>query len=72
MDKVKQFLRLVGKHHFWILCGLMERYGTLKLHAAELVADHARPVARPLPLGLRFPLAGRALPGLSAPKELRH
>ena len=57
--------------NFWILCGLMERYGNIKLHAAELVAAHHLPPRPERPMGLEFPLAGRALPRLSISKALR-
>lgn len=50
--------------NFWILCGLMERYGAMRAHEAELAAyRHRRPGSTPLPFGKRFPLFGRALPG---------
>ena len=48
--------------NFWILCGLMERYGMIKAHAA--VIAYSTPVA-PIPLSQRFPLVARALPGLA-------
>jgi hypothetical protein len=48
--------------NFWILCGLMERYGAIKAHAAALIAAHVAQ-AHPEPIGQRFPLAVRALPG---------
>lgn len=49
--------------NFWILCGLMERYGLLKVHAAAQLAAASKPAVEPVPLGLRFPLTVRALPG---------
>jgi hypothetical protein len=56
--------------NFWVLCGLMERYGRLKSHAAQALVDSAdRRLA--LPLGLRFPLAARALPGLTRIRDAR-
>jgi len=50
--------------NFWILCGLMERYGNLKAHTAQVMVESAQR-RNALPLGLRFPLAARALPGLT-------
>ena len=50
--------------NFWILCGLMERYGALKTHAAQVMADSAER-RNAVPLGLRYPLAARAMPGLT-------
>lgn len=47
--------------NFWILCGLMERYGTIKAHAARIA--YGRPVA-PIPMAQRFPLMARTAPGL--------
>ena len=55
---------------FWILCGLMERYGVIKAHAANLVAAYSTPRAAAVPLGQRFPLAARALPRLSMFKQM--
>ena len=43
--------------NFWILCGLMERYGSIKAHAAQVV-DTYKP--QPSPIDQRFPLADRA------------
>src|SRR5207342_34232 len=57
--------------NFWILCGLMERYGTIKEHAAVLVAAYSKPREAILPVGQRFPLAARALPGLVRLMEAR-
>ncbi|GAB3384641.1 O-antigen ligase family protein [Lysobacter fragariae] len=57
--------------NFWILCGLMERYGTLKARAAALVAAHEMPRVVPKPADVRFPLAARALPALVRNKALR-
>lgn len=51
--------------NFWILCGLMERYGAIKAHAAALVAAYSKPRPAAVPVGMRFPLAARAVPGLS-------
>lgn len=56
--------------NFWILCGLMERYGNLKAHAAQVVAD-SKDRRMTQPLGLRFPLAARALPGLARMRDAR-
>jgi hypothetical protein len=50
--------------NFWILCGLMERYGALKMHAAAVVAAHTESTRDQTPMGIRYPLAGRALPRL--------
>lgn len=55
--------------NFWILCGLMERYGNIREHAAQAIVENAE---RSLPLGLRFPLAARALPGLTRIRNARH
>ena len=57
--------------NFWILCGLMERYGNIRAHAAQAVVENAER-RHTLPLGLRFPLAARALPGLTRIKDARH
>ena len=59
------FFEALVMANFWILCGLMERYGTIKAHAASLVAVHGKPQVAPLPPWQRFPLAARALPGLA-------
>ena len=57
--------------NFWIMCGLMERYGNFLAHAAHVVsASHER--REHLPLGLRFPLAARALPGMGKPRDMQH
>jgi hypothetical protein len=56
--------------NFWILCGLMERYGALKAQAVERVAIARRPRPAALPAGARFPLAAKALPGLGRPRAL--
>lgn len=56
--------------NFWILCGLMERYGAMKEHAAEVVASSSRPRSTPVTLGQRFPLAARAIPGLARLRQL--
>jgi O-antigen ligase len=45
---------------YWILCGLLERYFTLR-QPQTAVAEV--PVAAPVPMSVRFPLAARALPG---------
>jgi hypothetical protein len=56
--------------NFWILCGLMERYGTMRAHEAAVAAyEHRRPGSTPLPFGKRFPLFARALPGSSGDRE---
>ncbi len=41
MDKVKHFLRLAGKHHFWILCGLVAilTLGSWYTSSAKLRSD---------------------------------
>lgn len=52
---------------FWMLCGLMERYGLLKYHAAHVVAVHTHSTRDTTPVGIRYPLAGRALPRLANP-----
>lgn len=52
------FFDSVIMSNFWILCGLMERYGSIKAHAAQLVDTHTNP--RPVPVSQRFPLADRA------------
>jgi hypothetical protein len=57
--------------NFWILCGLMERYGNLRTHAAQTLVENAER-RHTLPLGLRFPLAARALPGLTRIRDARH
>jgi hypothetical protein len=44
--------------NFWILCGLMERYGNIKAHAARVVATYSPP--EPPPVEALFPLAARA------------
>jgi hypothetical protein len=45
----------------------MERYGVLKYHAAEVVAAHTLSQRDHIPVGIRYPLAGRALPRLANP-----
>ncbi len=52
-------------YNFWILCGLMERYGILQAHATALVTEDHRP-PQAVGLGAHFPLAARALPGNAA------
>jgi hypothetical protein len=49
--------------NFWILCGLVERYAVLITPA---VPATQRAPAR-APMGARFPLAVRAMPGLARP-----
>ena len=56
------FLQGLIMANFWILCGLMERYGMIKAHAARIA--YGSPVV-PTPIFQRFPLAGRALPGFA-------
>ncbi|KGM56263.1 hypothetical protein N800_08660 [Lysobacter daejeonensis GH1-9] len=63
------FFDSVVMANFWILCGLMERYGALKLSSALAVATATMPAHPPAPMGQRFPLASRALPGLARPKN---
>lgn len=55
--------------NFWILCGLMERYGAIKAHAADLVVAANQARHPPAPMGQRFPLAARALPGLARARD---
>ena len=55
--------------NFWILCGLMERYGNFRTHAANIVAQDKQ--RRTPSLGLRFPLAARAVPGLARFTDVR-
>lgn len=55
--------------NFWILCGLMERYGLLKSHEAGKVAETLRRDPNAVPIGQRFPLVARALPGLARPRN---
>lgn len=56
---------------FWILCGLVERYGVLKAAAATaqapVPANAMWPMAR---VADRFPLAARTMPGLGGPARL--
>jgi O-antigen ligase len=56
---------------FWILCGLVERYGVLKAAAATVQApvpaNAMWPMARVVD---RFPLAARTMPGLGGPARL--
>jgi hypothetical protein len=63
------FFDSVVMANFWILCGLMERYGRIKSHAAELVAAHNDAQSPPVVAGQRFPLVARALPGRARPRE---
>lgn len=49
-------------YNFWILCGLMERHGTL----LEATTPEPAPVVAPN----HFPLAARALPGIAAKRPL--
>ena len=58
------FLQGLIMANFWILCGLMERYGTIKVHAARIA--YGGPEVAPIPMPQRFPLAARAMPGLAA------
>ena len=51
-------------YNFWILCGLLERYGMAQAHAAALLATDPAP-QHAAAVGARFPLAARALPGLA-------
>lgn len=58
-------------NNFWILCGLLERYGTVKAHAEATLTAHGRS-QQAVAIGTRFPLAARALPGLlAATRSLR-
>ena len=59
------FFDSVVMANFWILCGLMERYGILKAQAGQAVAVRDAPTPTPIPAGQRFPLAARALPRLA-------
>jgi O-antigen ligase len=59
------FFDSVVMANFWILCGLMERYGIIKAHASQEAAASSTPSAAPNPAGQRFPLAARALPRLA-------
>lgn len=51
----------------WVLCGLLERYAALKVHAATATTLEKLRKRVP-PMGERFPLAARAMPGLGAPR----
>lgn len=56
---------------FWILCGLVERYGVLK--AATATAQAPAPAHGMWPMARvvdRFPLAARTMPGLGGPSRL--
>lgn len=54
---------------FWILCGLVERYGVLK--AATAPAPATARAAWPMAgMADRFPLAARTMPGLGGPARL--
>ncbi|QNP40694.1 O-antigen ligase family protein [Lysobacter solisilvae (ex Woo and Kim 2020)] len=56
--------------NFWILCGLMERYGNIKAHAVQVVTQSKeRRVIQPF--GQRFPLATRVFPGLARIRDAR-
>lgn len=57
--------------NFWILCGLMERYGNIRTYATQLVEQDEERSKR-VPRGFRFPLAARALPGLAKMRDVRH
>lgn len=48
--------------NFWVLCGLLERYGALKAQAADDIGSAHAPVPAAHP-GDRFPLAARIMPG---------
>lgn len=61
------FFDSVVMANFWILCGLMERYGAIKAQTAGVMATHA--ALSPVPVGQRFPLLARALPGFAKPRE---
>lgn len=52
--------------NFWILCGLVEHYATLKRHAAG--APQAPPVAATQVIQQQFPLAARIAPGHYRPQ----
>lgn len=55
--------------NFWVLCGLLERYGALKAHAASILAGSENPTPAPVVrLADRFPLAARAIPGSTLPQ----
>lgn len=54
--------------NFWVLCGLLERYGALKAQAASEIGSIDAPPARPAD---RFPLAARAMPGAAMIQERR-
>lgn len=58
--------------NFWILCGLMERYGVLRAHAAAFAAESSRVGHPPAPVGKQFPLAAKALPGLGGSGSVVH
>lgn len=50
--------------NFWVLCGLLERYSTLKAHAAPgLLQAEAALSPSPIRIADRFPLVARAMPG---------
>lgn len=55
-------------YNFWILCGLMERYGIAQAHESS-VATAGKDLQPAVCIGPRFPLAARAIPGLSATRR---
>lgn len=55
-------------YNFWILCGLMERYGIAQAHESSVAAAGEAPRSD-IAVGARFPLAARAIPGLSATRR---
>lgn len=56
------FLDGLVMYNFWILCGLIERYGIANTATTADIFRHRKPID----LGTRFPLAARASPGLAA------
>lgn len=56
------FFSALVMNSFWVLCGLVERYGTALAYAAKPRAADSRP-AHLTGIETRFPLAARALPG---------
>lgn len=51
--------------NFWILCGLLERYGALKAQAA-MDTDAAQEPSLSVTFADRFPLTARTMPGIAA------
>jgi O-antigen ligase len=51
--------------NFWVLCGLLERYTAMRVHAYQVQAAAAEAAAPAPALGEQFPLAARAQPGHS-------